>query len=57
VKLSFAKRIINYNPEGKRRLEKLKARWITVVNNDMRKTDTRNWRTEAKDRDTWWKIL
>lgn len=49
--------IMNYNPERKRRLEKLKARWIIVVNNDMRKTGIRNWRIEAKDRDTWWKIL
>lgn len=44
---------MNYNPEGKRRLEKLKARWIIVVNNDMRKRGIRNWRTEAKVRDTW----
>jgi hypothetical protein len=56
MKLSLAKRIMNYNPKGKRRLGKLKARWIIVVNNDMRKTGIRNWRVEAKDRDTWWKI-
>jgi hypothetical protein len=48
---------MNYNPEGKRRLEKLKARWIIVFNNDMRKRGIRNWKIEAKDRDTWWKIL
>jgi hypothetical protein len=47
------KRIKNYNPEGKRRLEKLKASWIIVVNNDRRKKGNR----EAKDRDTWWNIL
>ena len=43
---------MNYNPDGKRRLQKLKARWFIVVNSDTRKTGIRNWRIEAKDRDT-----
>jgi hypothetical protein len=45
------KRIINYNPEGKRRVGRPKVRWVNVVHNDLRKTDVRNWRTESDDRD------
>jgi hypothetical protein len=48
-------RIMNCNPEGKRKVARLKARWIDV-NNDMRKAGVRKW-IEAKDGDGWQRIL
>jgi len=40
--------------EKKRGVGKHEVRWIGVVNNDKRKADVRNWRTEATYRD-WWR--
>ena len=48
---------MNGNAEGKRSVGKARAKWIDVVNNDMRKTGVRNWRTEADDWDEWRRIL
>jgi hypothetical protein len=46
------RRIMNYNPEGKkRRVGRHEVRWIGVVNNDKRKAGVRNWRTEDMYRD------
>ena len=42
-----------YNAEGKLKVERLKVRWIVVLNNDLRMAGVRNWRTEAEDRDGW----
>jgi hypothetical protein len=33
----MSKRIMNYNPEGKRRTGRPKARWTDAVDNDMRR--------------------
>ena len=50
------KRIINYNPAGKRVVGKPRANW-TDVNNDITEADVIDWRIEANDRDVWWTVL
>jgi hypothetical protein len=38
----LSKQIMKYNPEGKRRAGRPKARWTDAVDNDMRKAGVRN---------------
>jgi hypothetical protein len=53
----MSKRIMNCNPEGKRKAGRPKARWIYVVENDMRKAGVRNWGLKLRLRDGWRRIL
>jgi hypothetical protein len=46
-------RIVNYNPEGSRKVVRLTVTWIYIVNNSTAKVGVGNSRTEAKDRDGW----
>jgi hypothetical protein len=53
----MSKRIMNYNPKGKRRAERSKEIWTDTVDNDTRKSDVTDWRIDAKDTDGWRRIL
>jgi hypothetical protein len=53
----MSKGTVTYNPEGKRRAGRPKAKWIDAVENNVRKAGVRNWRTEAKDRVGWRRIV
>jgi hypothetical protein len=51
------KRSMNFILEGKRVVERRKARWTDPVDKDMRKAGVTNWRIEGKDTYGWRRIL
>jgi hypothetical protein len=44
-------------PEGRRRAGRPNLRWIDEVMKDAEKFGVRNWRTMARDRDGWRRLL
>jgi hypothetical protein len=60
IEMSYSempKRVMNYNSQGKRRVEISEARKIDVENKEMRKAGVITWGIEAKDRDETQSIL
>ena len=50
-------KIMEYKPDGKKKVGKPKLHWMDDVMSDIRILGVRNWWTVAKDRDLWRKIL
>lgn len=51
------KRITVCKPEGRRRIERSKLRWIHRVLEDIKELGVKNWWTVARDRKVWRKVL
>jgi hypothetical protein len=45
--------LIHSNPEGRRRTERPKKRWVGDVEEDLRKIGVRGWRRKAKEKNEW----
>ncbi|XP_045492279.1 uncharacterized protein LOC123691743 [Colias croceus] len=50
-------RLLDGKPDGRRNRGRPKLRWLDGVEQDLKTIDVKNWRTRAKDRDVWKKIL
>lgn len=49
-------RIVDCKPEGRRRTDRPKVRWLGVLE-DVKKLGVKNWWTVARDREDWKKVL
>jgi hypothetical protein len=49
--------IFEYKPGGRRRVGRPRSRWIDGVENDLRTILVKRWRTVAKDREEWRRIV
>ena len=47
------KRVLLFKPDGRRKMARLKLRWIDQVNSDAINFKMRNWRVIALDGDRW----
>jgi hypothetical protein len=51
------KKITLDKPEGRRRVGRPNLRWMDGVTKDAERLGVRNWRTKARDRDGWRRLL
>ena len=51
------KKITFDKPEGRRRVGRSNVRWMDGVMRDTERLGVRNWRSKAKDRDGWRRLL
>jgi len=54
---SATRRVLVAVVEGRRQRDRLKLRWEDGVMEDARKLGERNWRNDARNRDSWQKLL
>jgi len=51
------KRMLYGRPGGRRKKGRPRLRWLDDVEEDLRETGVRRWRTKAVDRNEWQRIL